>query len=432
MKNGVKTAIELYRTAINEKELKQDANSEYETAENSDEILDEDPDIYMEEIDTAGNLGNPKKALQKQIREFETYRNDMIRTLSRQYKGKGSIRPKKYGITFLYEDGTFSNDNRDYRDFVGQEENFFDPRNNRRSTLCGVIFGNNIKVIPHGVYEHDVYSLKECILPSELESIGSKAFFDCDLRGKLVLPPMLRNIGSGAFYSNEKLEEAVFLGNKTETIESEAFYQCGLKYLDLGDGEGERELEIKECAFSNNRISDIKIPQNTSRIGRKAFYQNGNLHTLTIEPGNVDLTIEDFAFKLNPGSRDAPSQNDFVEEIIVPSRVKKIGVLAFDGHTKLRRLIFRRNHRGEGVIKIDWEAFRLTGLKGVIHMPRSYHEESKNVFPTDAQIVIDPATLTREYIKECAVSARITTSEIEAMAASTQFQGDNQAQQETA
>ena len=82
----------------------------------------------------------------------------------------------------------------------------------------------------------------------------------------MTLPESLETIGSYAFRNNSSLK-SVNIPAKVKTIESNAFYNCGLTDLAIPEG----VQTIGDYAFSGNSLKNLTLPSTIKSIGNDAF-----------------------------------------------------------------------------------------------------------------------------------------------------------------
>lgn len=145
------------------------------------------------------------------------------------------------------------------------------------------------------------------------ESIGGKAFYECDSLRTLTLPNSITTIGSGAFYGCNNLR-SIILPEKITKIPNEAFRACkNLSSLTIPEG----VTEIGESAFADSGIKSITIPQGVTVIANVTFGYCDSLVTVNLP--NTIVEIGGHAF------RDCPN----LKMESLPTSLNKIGEWAF-------------------------------------------------------------------------------------------------------
>ena len=193
-------------------------------------------------------------------------------------------------------------------------------------------------------------------IPDGVEYIGRSAFYGCEAMVGLVIPGSVKTIGDYAFYGCYNLGESiipvsaddpetfmvgyVILGEGIESIGSRAFQNC----------EGIAEIVIPNsvtymgrCAFYKcSNIKSVKIGSGLKTIPEYAFYKNLELENVVISDG-VE-TVEKYAFRGCEAmtalylSKNIKSIGDYsfygcakLSSIQIPAGVKSIGAYAFRG-----------------------------------------------------------------------------------------------------
>ena len=181
------------------------------------------------------------------------------------------------------------------------------------------------------------------VIPGTVKSIGDYAFFGCTLlgapeimdmdgniiaRGTLVLGEGIESIGTRAFYNCSGLETLV-IPNSVTTLGERVFNKCtALKNVTIGSG----LTAIGDYMFYNCvSIENIVISDGVTEIGRYAF--RGCEKLKDIQFGNNVTSIGDFAF-LGCTS---------LKSVVLPDSVTTIGNYAFRGLTSATS-IYLSNH----------------------------------------------------------------------------------------
>jgi len=157
--------------------------------------------------------------------------------------------------------------------------------------------------------------IEELVLPANLESIGSYAFYDCtSLGGQLVIPDSVTSIGDYAFYSCSKLT-GLDLGGGVQSIGQYAFQSC------------------------SGMTGDLVIPDSVTSLGNYAFYYcSGFDGTLTL---SENLTsIASYAFY---------NCSKLTGELVIPDEVATIYRSAFYNCRNLTSIVF-----GEALRQFDY------------------------------------------------------------------------------
>lgn len=124
-------------------------------------------------------------------------------------------------------------------------------------------------VVENGVLVKYVGSGGRVVLPTHVETVGSKAFEGCDSVSELIVSGALKSIEDNAF-AHCKALSYVCLPDTLVSIGDSAFYNC----LSLSAVSFEEGLtNIAHYAFAKcPALSALRIPDSVTRIGEKAFF----------------------------------------------------------------------------------------------------------------------------------------------------------------
>ena len=174
-------------------------------------------------------------------------------------------------------------------------------------------------------------------LPDGLESIGSRAFYNCASLTAIEIPSSVTSIGEEAFRSCTSLA-AVTLPNGLESIGSYAFNSC-------------------------TSLTAIEIPSSVTSIAENTFGGCTSLEDVTLPDGLE--SIGSYAF------RSCSS----LTAIEIPSSITSIGTSAFNGCTRLAAVTLP-----EGLQSIGVAAFRNCSALTSIDIPASVTSIGKSTF----------------------------------------------------
>ena len=174
-------------------------------------------------------------------------------------------------------------------------------------------------------------------LPDGLESIGSRAFYNCASLTAIDIPSSVTSIGEEAFRSCTSLKD-VTLPNGLESIGSYAFNSC-------------------------TSLTAIEIPSSITSIAENTFGGCTSLKDVTLLDGLE--SIGSYAF------RDCTS----LTAIEIPSSITSIGTSAFNGCTSLAAVTLP-----EGLQSIGVAAFRNCSALTSIDIPASVTSIGKSTF----------------------------------------------------
>ena len=176
--------------------------------------------------------------------------------------------------------------------------------------------------------------IKELVIPDDVASIGSFAFFDCTGFTSVTIPVGVTSIGESAFYrctglTSVKISdlaawcEIQFTGNESNPLSyAHKLYLKDQEITELTIPDDVTTIGNNAFCSCTNLIS-LTIPDNVTAIGNAAFYGCTGLTSVTI-PGSV-ISIGGATFYDCTG----------LTTITIPSSVTSIGGTAFEGCTSL-------------------------------------------------------------------------------------------------
>ena len=179
--------------------------------------------------------------------------------------------------------------------------------------IASVTLPQGLKALPEGAF-------RSCLLSSisfgGVQSIGARAFNDCNYLTSLELPDTLTSIGAYAFGSCDGLTGTLKLPASLVTLGESAFSYCGLQEVVFNEGltvisdnafeycaSLERITlpstlqEIGSGAFRNDKLlsGELHLPASLTRIGANAFYYCQGL-TGALEIPDATTFIGSYAF----------------------------------------------------------------------------------------------------------------------------------------
>ncbi|MBR1790651.1 MAG: leucine-rich repeat protein, partial [Bacteroidaceae bacterium] len=157
------------------------------------------------------------------------------------------------------------------------------------SSLLSLSFGPKVTAIGDSEYE-DCSNLEGTIYGlTNVESIGVKAFNDCQKITAIELGTKLATLGEYAFQDCQKLG-SIALPGTLKKIPTEAFENCfALGTVTLGEG----IEEIGNGAFyDTDALTEITIPASVKKIGRAPFYCNSNQAMTRMIIADSDTPLE--------------------------------------------------------------------------------------------------------------------------------------------
>lgn len=158
----------------------------------------------------------------------------------------------------------------------------------------------------------------EIEFPESLNSIEDSAFDECSGLKFINLPQGVTNIGRNAFYGCVSLTEVKSLGS-VSIVNEASFMGCNINSLNFPD----TLVEIGDDAFNSNRgLVNVTLPPSVKKIGNSCF-AHCNIGYVVLSDSLEE--IGDFCFWGCP-----------IENVIIPSFVKKIGINPFIGTKKIK------------------------------------------------------------------------------------------------
>ena len=187
------------------------------------------------------------------------------------------------------------------------------------SNVRNLIIGNNVKIIPTGVFS-GCSGLTSVTIPNSVTSIGEFTFQNCKGLASITIPSSVTSIGEGTFYGCSGLK-SITIPNSVTSIGKDAFYDC-------------------------SGLIEVDIPNSVTSIGERAFYGCSGLKSIDI-PNSV-ISIDSSAFNGCSGLTEVDIPNSVtsispatfhgcrgLKSVTLPSSVTSIGASAFNGCTCL-------------------------------------------------------------------------------------------------
>ena len=173
--------------------------------------------------------------------------------------------------------------------------------------------------------DKDGKEISNYVIPEDVTSIGSYAFFGCKGLTSITIPNSVTSIGNSAFYNCYGLT-SITIPNSVTRIEERALKNCtGLASITIGTG-----------------LTDI---------GKDAFFNCDNLTSVHISDIAAWCNI---SFTSNPLSyaHHLYLNDEEVTDLVIPEGVTKIGYGAFSGCSTLTSVTFPNS-----LTKIEYGAF---------------------------------------------------------------------------
>ena len=225
-------------------------------------------------------------------------------------------------------------------------------------------------LIEEGVLIKYIGESENIIIPSNVQSIGIGAFWNCMSLFSVVIPNGVERIGGDAFYYCKNLEN-INIPNSVELIGNDPFAGCPLLTVNnnspnfiLEDGVlyDKKRTTIIHYPI-NKRSKTFDIPDGVKFIGKHAFYDCSNLNYITIPKSVICIENNVFAgckrlivINLSPYlviENGVLYNNEItqlfslfdynLETLIIPDSVRTIGKNAFWNCRNLKSLVIPKS-----------------------------------------------------------------------------------------
>ena len=185
------------------------------------------------------------------------------------------------------------------------------------SPNISLYIGDEVEYIPPYLF-YELGNVTSLTLPKTLKSIGSSAFEDCTIQGKIDYKGDLgdwckiKSISSLMWYfksegtlyiNNKEIKDNLILPNSVDSIPSSAFYNC----TKISSVKIPKDVKyIGSSAFCNcTKISSVQIPKNVKYIGSSAF-------------GNCEKLYDIYCYAQEPPAANETSFANYNVNLYVP------------------------------------------------------------------------------------------------------------------
>lgn len=213
--------------------------------------------------------------------------------------------------------------------------------------------------IPTSVEDIDNFAFADCVsletitIPNSVKNIGINAFQGCTYLSSITLPNTLRIIQQGTFSFCKHLE-SITLPESLERIESEAFYNSGLKSIILPKNVG----VVMENAFTSCQIETLTMYSGIKSIAQSAF--DKYLQTIYYYGTGYDFYNIDFNGENNVLLDSSISVIYRGPSLILNSEEMDIKI----GETNINFVIYVQDGQSSSVSGgITWSVNKSTGLQ---------------------------------------------------------------------
>lgn len=214
-------------------------------------------------------------------------------------------------------------------------------------TLPTAVAGKDTAVTAVARYAFDGASVKKIAVPEGYTTIGSCAFFNCEVLESVSLPSSLTTLSDGAFMLDVSLK-SVTIPDSVTTLGTKVFYGCeSLEFCGLPNG----TTAIPESFFFGCTSLRFEIPETVKTLGKSAFYYCTSLTNITIPENVVAIGEKCFYYCTNVTTLSLPDglknigayafyKNSGISSVSIPSNVNSIGAYAFFGLDKITSVAF--------------------------------------------------------------------------------------------
>lgn len=203
---------------------------------------------------------------------------------------------------------------------------------------------NDCTIIPDNAFDNS--NIVNIEIKGNLESIGYRAFYECDKLENIILPETYTSVGDEAFYNCKKLS-TINLSETCTSIGSEVFYGCeSLDTLAIPYNANSQLVKL----LVGTSVKNLTLHNVTSIESN--FYNNTDYYYSildTVEEITIKGPIENISSRFNNFKKlrkvtlneglisvnSIFSQCEQLEEVVLPSTLKTIGTTTFHDCEKL-------------------------------------------------------------------------------------------------
>lgn len=246
-------------------------------------------------------------------------------------------------------------------------------------------YGNGYEVVKYTkglAKQSDTIVIPDTYKGKNVVAIGESSFKNTSVKN-VTLPQNLESIKSKAFFNCKKLE-SIYIPQKVTEIRASAFENCSnLKNVTLPNG----IIDIRASAFKNDtKLAQIELPESLEYLGASAFSYCSSLQKITIPNKVIEINGQTFEYctslkiiNLHDNIISIHGEN-FVgcvnlDNIILPSKITEIRGNTFENCFSLSSIIIP-----EGVTRIGGHAFYGCRKLSLVTVPRTVVEIGSSAF----------------------------------------------------
>lgn len=242
------------------------------------------------------------------------------------------------------------------------------------------------------------YSLVDVSLPSQLQLLGTRVFWDCNnITSEIIIPTGVTEIHDGCFLGCESIP-SIILHDNIEIIGEQAFYRCSSWTGSVAIPK--KVTKIEANTFDGcSQLTQIKLHDGITEIGNSAFYGCG-IVTIHIPAGLKELQNSVFGGCTNLEAVDLPDgllsigeyafASTKLQTIELPSSLTSLGKCAFSYCQQLKKIVIPQS-----VSVVPQQCFEFCILLSEVSLPEGLLSIEKNAFWACNLITITiPSTLT--------------------------------------
>lgn len=213
-------------------------------------------------------------------------------------------------------------------------------------------------------------------------AIGENCFKNTSVKN-VILPQNLESIKANAFYNCQNLE-SIEIPQKVTEIRASAFENCSnLKTVSLSNG----IVDIRASAFKNDtNLVEIELPETLEYLGASAFSHCSSLREITIPSKVIEINGQTFEYctslrkiNLHDNIISIHGENFIgcvnLDNVILPSKITEIRGNTFENCFSLSSIVIP-----EGVTRIGGHAFYGCKNLSSVTVPKTVVEIGSSAF----------------------------------------------------